>query len=436
MAARRPRGSVIALAVGLAFTLSIGAHLVLASRRARAIAAANNALREEVVVRQRAEDAAAAANKAKTDFVTSLSHEIRTPLNAMLGYAQLMLRDSRLPPEARDALTGIRTGGQHLLGLINEVLDLARIEAGRMDLKPADFDLADLVSAVATTFRPLCHQRHLDFECRLAGTERTPTRVRGDEGKLRQILINLVGNAIKFTRAGRVQLRVRPMPGSTEEWLFEVLDTGLGIPDSEKADIFKPFHQGQGAGHQGGTGLGLAIAQRQVDLLGGRLAFDTERGVGSRFYFSVPLPPAPIGTATQPADSIATTDDAEEAASDPASAESASAARRIQAPITLPEDLVRRLQLAAELHSSTALKACFEALWKRGPEAARLADELRLLLRGYDMRGIQRALERVRAEEETSPRTSACEPDPASAETSPRRSASPPLSNSPAHADS
>ncbi len=385
---RSSNTSNLVLAIGLAFTLSTCAHLVHAGRRAREISRANAALQEEVVIRQRAEAAAAAANKAKSDFLTSMSHEIRTPLNAILGYTQLMRRDAHLAPEQRDATLGIQTSGQHLLGLINEVLDLAKIEAGRMELVPADFDLGQLAASIATTFRPLCFQKRLSFRLELAPLP--SHRVHGDEGKLRQILINLVGNAIKFTRVGEVQLHIRPLSDPPQHWMFEVLDTGLGIPESEQQDIFKPFHQGSGAGHQGGTGLGLAIAQRQVQFLGGTLQFQSERGVGSRFYFNLPLPPACLAFP-----SLVSELSRQEANAEMSDPEPGAIPFPSSHPIVLPRELAARLALAAELHSSTALKACLPELRHLGPEASRFADELRWLLRSYDMQGVQTALARV-----------------------------------------
>gem|GEM_PF-2733364 len=385
---RTSHTSGLVLAIGLAFTLSTCAHLVHAGRRAREVSRANTALQEEVVIRQRAEAAAAAANKAKSDFLTSMSHELRTPLNAILGYTQLMRRDAHLSPEQRDATLGIQTSGQHLLGLINEVLDLAKIEAGRIELLTSDFDLGQLAASIATTFRPLCFQKRLTFRLELAPLP--SHRVHGDEVKLRQILINLVGNAVKFTRVGEVQLHIRPLADPTQHWVFEVLDTGLGIPESEQQDIFKPFHQGSGRGHQGGTGLGLAIAQRQVQFLGGTLQFQSERGVGSRFYFALPLPPACLAFP-----SLVSELSRQEAADDPAEYEPRAIPFPSSQPIVLPRDLAARLALAAELHSSTALKACLPELRQLGPETSRFADELRWLLRSYDMQGVQTALARV-----------------------------------------
>ncbi|MBC8002906.1 MAG: CHASE domain-containing protein, partial [Opitutaceae bacterium] len=281
--------SILVLIGGLVLTLLGTAYLYGGWRRTREIAVANAALQEEVAVRQRAEAAAASANEAKSDFLASMSHEIRTPLNAILGYTQLMQRDARLAAEQRDAIGGISASGHHLLGLINEILDLSKIEAGRMELNPSDFDLASLARGLAATFQPLCAQKRIGFRLQLDLP--APCRVSGDEGKLRQVLINLLGNAVKFTQSGEVYFRVKPE--SDDRWLFEVIDTGLGIPSEEHSEIFKPFHQGSGAQRHGGTGLGLAIARRQVELLGGALELQSERGIGSRFHFSIALASAP-----------------------------------------------------------------------------------------------------------------------------------------------
>ena len=220
-----------------------------------------------------------------------MSHEIRTPLNAILGYSQILQRDRQLTAEQRDAIGSISASGQHLLGLINEILDLSKIEAGRMELNLVDFDLAALGQGLTATFQPLCAGKRIGFRVVFDGDGKK--YVTGDEGKLRQVLINLLGNAVKFTNVGEVFFRCKNVVDDV--WSFEVIDTGLGIPEEERASIFKPFHQGSNSQHQGGTGLGLAIAQRQVELLGGRLELQSERGIGSRFVFQISLPAAAAG---------------------------------------------------------------------------------------------------------------------------------------------
>jgi len=285
---QKRRGSWIVLIAGLALTGLTSAYLYGAWRWAGEIAATNAILEQEIAVRQKAEAAAEQANQAKSDFLTSMSHEIRTPLNAILGYTQLMQRDPDFSAEQHDIVRGISASGHHLLGLINEILDLAKIEAGRMELQPVDFDLTEMGKTLAVTFRPLCAQKRIGFRLNLDAS--AARHVKGDEGKLRQALINLLGNAVKFTNSGEICLGLKLL--SAGRWRFEVIDTGLGIPEEEQAEIFKPFYQGRTAQHQGGTGLGLAIAQRQVELLGGQLELQSRRGAGSRFYFEIPLPAA------------------------------------------------------------------------------------------------------------------------------------------------
>jgi CheY-like chemotaxis protein len=376
-----------------------------------------------------------------------------------------------------------------------------------------DFDLTALASSLHASFQPLCAQKRIGF--RVVCTP-GPQRLHGDEGKLRQVLFNLLGNAMKFTGMGEIYLGIRRETDGG--WLFEVIDTGLGIPKEEQADIFMPFHQGRNAAHRGGTGLGLAIAQRQVELLGGVLSLHSERGIGSRFYFTIPLQPAHGEEAAQAAAltqrrlkqgarvRALVIDDRKEnrevlagmlalAGCEVVSAESGEegltlarknkpnivfvdlvmphmdgietaralladatawnpkivansaaalsyrrdeaqaagcvdfltkpiAAEQVQEclrqhlgvelecatvdeasseaispwegpPVRLPEELCARLVTAAELHSTTALKSCLQELRLLEPEACRLAEHIRHLMRSYDMHAILRLMNRT-----------------------------------------
>jgi CheY-like chemotaxis protein len=228
-----------------------------------------------------------------------MSHEIRTPLNAILGYAQILRRDRSLMPRQREAIETIAGSGNHLFNLIDEVLDLSKIEAGRMELQSGDFDLIELIARMEGMFRHRCEQKRLRLI--VEPPESPPQIVRGDEGKLRQVLINLLGNAVKFTDRGEVRLRVTR--GPEDAYRFEVADTGIGITAEEQAEIFKPFQQGHSGASKGGTGLGLAISDRYIQLMGGRLDAESVRGSGARFFFALVLPagtsqgraPAPAG---------------------------------------------------------------------------------------------------------------------------------------------
>jgi signal transduction histidine kinase/CheY-like chemotaxis protein len=310
-----------------------------------------------------AKDAADSANKAKSLFLANMSHEIRTPMNAILGYSQILRRDAELPPKYRASIETIEKSGDHLLAMINDILDLSKIEAGRMELQESDFDLGSLVQGLAEMFRVRCEEKQLELrvewgsaECGVRSAESesrfathvegekggkgeeghgqeghvpalspspfppfppAPLAVRGDEGKLRQVLINLLGNAVKFTERGsvvlRLESRLQPVGASDtltgqqgcgethaadrlkaglRTYCFEVIDTGKGISPENLRDLFQPFQQGAEGRKKGGTGLGLAITKRQVELMGGTIGVESEVGQGSRFFFEIPLAPA------------------------------------------------------------------------------------------------------------------------------------------------
>ncbi len=234
----------------------------------------------------RARDAADAASRAKGTFLAHMSHELRTPLNSILGYTHLLLADGELPARHRDRLMGVERSGSHLLAMINEVLDLSKIEAGKLTLNVTECALGPLLDDVCMVFRARAAEGGLEFgDTRAPGL---PGSVRADAGKLRQVLFNLLANAVKFTPRGRVDLRVEPAgPGRVR---FEVADTGVGIPAEELEAVFLAFHQ-TGAAELAtqGTGLGLTISRRLVEGLGGTLHVESEPGRGSRFWFEAAL---------------------------------------------------------------------------------------------------------------------------------------------------
>ena len=253
------------------------------------------AIRDREASLRASEHRAEAANRAKSVFLANMSHEIRTPLNAILGYAQVLVRDANLTDEQRRNLTTIRRSGEHLLTLINDILDLAKIEAGRLTCQVTPFDLARLLNEVTALFAQQARDRGLDLRLEMGPL---PGLVAGDERKLRQVLINLLGNALKFTAAGEVALRVEASP--SEGLRFSVSDTGPGIPLKDQTRIFQPFAQAEaGRKTQGGTGLGLALSSQFVRLMGGDLRVDSTPGQGSCFSFTLPLPavdtPLPAG---------------------------------------------------------------------------------------------------------------------------------------------
>ena len=244
---------------------------------------AENKLREAIVE-------ADAANRAKSRFLANMSHEIRTPMNSILGYCQLMLRDPNLGTDARENLGIIHRSGDHLLKLINDILDMAKIEAGHTELRPTVFSLPSLLDTVVSMFRLRAEVKGLHFEVLIEGE---PVQyVMADEVRLRQVLINLLGNAIKFTEAGHIKLNVSLRQLSSHKLWFtaRVEDTGIGVAEEEQKGLFQPFSQSNvSLNTQLGTGLGLAISREYARLMGGDITFESKVGVGSSFRFEVPI---------------------------------------------------------------------------------------------------------------------------------------------------
>jgi signal transduction histidine kinase len=234
------------------------------------------------------------ATRTKTDLLTVISHDLRTPLNSIIGYAELLLMGvpEPLSESTRERVERMRAGAQHLLHLINQLLALSRLDAGREEVRPEELDVADLVREVAVVVEPLALERSLGFVIDLPDR---PLTLRTDAGKLRQVLVNLAANAIKFTERGevRVQVEASASGGAT----IHVADTGPGIAEEHRERIFEPFWQVDGAqrGNQGGTGLGLSVVSRLVELLGGRISVESRLGEGSTFTVALP---AAIGEET------------------------------------------------------------------------------------------------------------------------------------------
>jgi len=234
--------------------------------------------------------AAETATKAKSAFLANMSHEIRTPMNAILGFSQLMQRDPDLTPRLAEQLATINRSGEHLLTLINDILEMSKIEAGRIVLSLDAFDLHSLFHDMDTTFRQQTDNKQLSFSVELSPD--IPHFVWGDEGKVRQVLINILGNAVKFTAKGGIILRARVdrTDASRIRLILEVEDTGPGISSDELQRLFKPFEQTTaGMRTKGGTGLGLAISQEYVRMMGGDFAVQSTVGVGSIFRFGICL---------------------------------------------------------------------------------------------------------------------------------------------------
>ncbi|MEW5786667.1 MAG: ATP-binding protein [Pseudomonadota bacterium] len=284
--ARRPDGSTFPAEIAL-HAMKLGGEPVI-----QAIMRDVSVQKESEAALEAARDAALAAAQMKSQFVANVSHEIRTPMNGIIGMTRLLL-DSRLDTRQREFAQTIAQSAESLLGVINDLLDFSKIEAGRLTLEHIDFDLAALLGDVRELHAPRAQAKQLDLELDLAGD--LPRWVRGDPLRIRQILLNLVDNAIKFTSAGRVCIAAAPRAGTQDGIRFSISDTGIGMDEAAQGRIFKAFAQADGSVSRkyGGTGLGLAICRQLAELMGGSLTLQSAPGQGSTFHLDMPLPACP-----------------------------------------------------------------------------------------------------------------------------------------------
>ncbi len=258
---------------------------------------------KQVAIEERLEEAKTAAenaNRLKTEFLANMSHELRTPLNAVLGFTQLLSADRNLTPGQLEKIGIVSRSGEHLLSLINDILDISKIEAGKAELHEIAFSPARFVEDIREMFELRCKKAGLGLYVEYSGP--LPDRVKGDLGKLRQVMINLVGNAVKFTAEGGVGILVGIDGGKMR---FSVTDSGRGIPKDELKAIMEPFIQSSVTDNEGGTGLGLAISSRYIRMMGGELSVESELGKGSTFSFAVDLPETNESAPDRPSEPVA-----------------------------------------------------------------------------------------------------------------------------------
>ncbi|WP_437568999.1 AAA family ATPase [Sorangium sp. So ce542] len=261
--------------------------------------------RKQAEAERQARKTAEAESRAKTEFLTNMSHELRTPLNAILGYAQILKRSPGLDGRQATGLDTIQQSGQHLLTLINDLLDLAKIEAGKIELYPEPIHLSAFLTVVADIIRVRAEQKSLYFVYEL--TPHLPQAVLADEKRLRQVLLNLLGNAVKYTDRGRVRFGVQAL-SRDETWArlrFEVEDTGVGMTPEQLTKLFQPFGRVGDVRRRAGTGLGLMISRQLVHLMGSEIHVESRPDEGSRFWFEVTLPVAEIAAPLRPSGRVA-----------------------------------------------------------------------------------------------------------------------------------
>ncbi|MBI9044637.1 MAG: PAS domain S-box protein [Anaerolineaceae bacterium] len=361
-------------------------------------------LAEEIQIRKKSEEdlrtakeTAEAANRTKSTFLSNMSHELRTPLNAILGFSQLMARDTSLLNKQQENLEIIIHSGEHLLSLINDILTLSKIEAGKESIETASFDLDKTLSNLKNLFALSASSNEISIS--VTKEQNIPKYIRTDHGKLRQILINLLNNAIKFTQNGSIDMRIKMGPNILSsgkiELLFEVEDTGIGIPETDLQNIFEAFVQSDNVlSKSEGTGLGLSISQQFVKLLGGELQVSSVVDQGSKFWFSIPVEVVHDNLAVDLKDNFI---------QNKVFTSKALGQNRQISELSLylreiPSEWIQELKHAATTFNQTSIKVLIQKI--RDYEAIDLANKLETLNKNFDYKTILEAIRLLNSENE------------------------------------
>lgn len=360
----------------LATYLACAADALQTDELTRQLQAHNRTLDE--LVRQRtsqleaAKEEAEAASQAKSAFLTSVSHELRTPLNSILGYTQIMAASADLPERHREHLGVMQSSAEHLLDLINDLLDLSKVQAGKLELYPSTIPLPAFIEGLERVVLPRLRGKTIRFCSEILPG--VPAQIEADAKRLRQVLLNLLDNAVKFTDRGEVRVRIHCQG---EALCFAVEDTGCGIPEQDMGRLFRPFEQcGNSRGRAQGSGLGLAISHRLVHAMGGTLRVTSVPGSGSRFWFEIRIQASngggvPAVTASAPPRSTSILPD-------------------VEAP---PHDKVRVLLELAARGDAMALKSSLDALERESGRPTGFISTLRALLASYRMKAVREFLQ-------------------------------------------
>ncbi|KVK75926.1 hypothetical protein WS90_25080 [Burkholderia cepacia] len=345
-----------------------------------------NAYRDEhaAAAEREARRVAEAANRAKGAILADMSHELRAPLNGILGYVQLLAGDASLDSRQRSHVAAIRRSGEHLLSLIDDILDFARIEAAKLKLEIRDVQLSALLASVSEVILIKATQKGTHFRYTIAAD--TPCNVRADEKRLRQVLLNLLDNAVKFTDSGAIALRVT---GAARDAVrFDVSDTGIGIPADQLTAIFEPFQQVQGIAPRAGAGLGLAISRELVRAMGGDIALESAVGQGSTFSFELPAAAsAPLSSVEQCHGAPITSDRDSDGAHDDA--------------YVVPDDELDALVALARQGDMSGIQRWADRVASRNVQYRPFADRIRELAASFQSARITRLVERQLARSET-----------------------------------